>query len=62
MDGAHDMGGMHGFGPVVVEGGDEVFHEAWELRRPDLGRASSTTHLSDQLFHERAPPRVVVAH
>ena len=32
MDGVHDIGGMHGFGPVVVEGGDEVFHEAWEPR------------------------------
>jgi nitrile hydratase subunit beta len=32
MDGVHDMGGMHGFGPVVVEGGDEVFHEDWEAR------------------------------
>lgn len=32
MDGVHDMGGMHGFGPVVVEGGDEVFHEDWEPR------------------------------
>jgi nitrile hydratase len=32
MDGVHDMGGMHGFGAVVVEGGDEVFHEAWEPR------------------------------
>jgi nitrile hydratase subunit beta len=32
MDGVHDMGGMHGFGPVVVEGGDTVFHEEWEAR------------------------------
>jgi nitrile hydratase subunit beta len=32
MDGVHDMGGMHGFGPVVVGGGDEVFHEDWEPR------------------------------
>lgn len=32
MDGVHDMGGMHGFGPVVVEGGDEVFHGEWEAR------------------------------
>jgi nitrile hydratase beta subunit len=32
MDGVHDMGGMHGFGPVVVPGGDDVFHEAWEAR------------------------------
>ena len=26
------MGGMHGFGPVVVPGGDAVSHEPWELR------------------------------
>jgi nitrile hydratase subunit beta len=32
MDGVHDMGGMHGFGPVVVGGGEEVFHEDWEPR------------------------------
>jgi nitrile hydratase subunit beta len=32
MDGVHDMGGMHGFGPVVVEGGDEIFYEDWEAR------------------------------
>ena len=32
MDGAHDMGGMHGFGPVVREGDEPVFHEAWEGR------------------------------
>ncbi len=32
MDGVHDMGGMHGFGPIIVEGGDEVFHEDWEPR------------------------------
>ncbi|HEY6681487.1 MAG TPA: nitrile hydratase subunit beta [Propionibacteriaceae bacterium] len=32
MDGVHDMGGLHGFGPVVVEGSDEIFHEDWEVR------------------------------
>ena len=32
VDGAHDMGGMHGFGPVVVPGCDDVFHEPWERR------------------------------
>jgi nitrile hydratase beta subunit len=32
MDGVHDMGGVHGFGAVVVEGGDAVFHEEWEAR------------------------------
>jgi nitrile hydratase len=32
MDGAHDMGGMHGFGPVVAPGGELVYHEDWEAR------------------------------
>jgi nitrile hydratase subunit beta len=32
MDGVHDMGGMHGFEGVVVPGGGEVFHAAWEPR------------------------------
>jgi hypothetical protein len=30
MNGAHDMGGMHGFGPVVVEDDEPVFHADWE--------------------------------
>jgi nitrile hydratase beta subunit len=30
MNGIHDMGGMHGFGPVVAERDEPVFHEAWE--------------------------------
>jgi nitrile hydratase beta subunit len=32
MDGVHDMGGMHGFGPVVEPGGELAYHEGWELR------------------------------
>jgi nitrile hydratase subunit beta len=32
MDGIHDMGGMHGFGSVVVPGGDVPYHERWEPR------------------------------
>jgi nitrile hydratase len=32
VDGVHDMGGMHGFGPVVVPGGDEPYHARWEPR------------------------------
>jgi nitrile hydratase len=32
MDGVHDMGGLHGFGPVVVEDGEKVFHADWEAR------------------------------
>lgn len=32
MNGVHDMGGMHGFGPVEMEKDEPVFHEPWEGR------------------------------
>lgn len=32
MNGIHDMGGLHGFGRVVVEQDEPVFHERWEAR------------------------------
>jgi nitrile hydratase beta subunit len=32
MNGAHDLGGMHGFGPVVAEPNEPVFHADWERR------------------------------
>lgn len=32
MNGVHDMGGMHGMGPVVHEKDEPVFHEEWEGR------------------------------
>ncbi len=32
MNGAADMGGMHGFGPVVPEPNEPVFHGGWEKR------------------------------
>ena len=32
MNGAHDMGGMMGFGPVEAEKDEPVFHAAWEKR------------------------------
>jgi nitrile hydratase len=32
MNGAHDMGGMDGFGPVVAEPNEPVFHAEWERR------------------------------
>lgn len=30
MNGPHDLGGRHGFGPVVVEDDEPVFHFDWE--------------------------------
>jgi nitrile hydratase len=32
MNGAHDMGGMMGFGPVIPEKNEPVFHAPWERR------------------------------
>jgi nitrile hydratase subunit beta len=32
VDGIHDMGGMHGFGPIDAEAGEPVFHAPWEGR------------------------------
>jgi nitrile hydratase len=32
MNGVHDMGGMHGLGPVEIEPDEPVFHHAWERR------------------------------
>jgi nitrile hydratase len=32
MNGIHDMGGMHGMGPVVIEKDEPVFHTEWEAR------------------------------
>jgi len=32
MNGVHDMGGMHGMGPVEIERNEPVFHAEWERR------------------------------
>ncbi len=32
MDGPHDLGGAHGFGPVAIEPNEPVFHHEWERR------------------------------
>lgn len=32
MNGVHDMGGMHGFGPIERGEKEPVFHSAWESR------------------------------
>ncbi|MDP6690858.1 MAG: nitrile hydratase subunit beta [Alphaproteobacteria bacterium] len=39
MNGVHDMGGMHGLGPIKTESDDVVFHEEWEGRTLALARA-----------------------
>jgi len=39
MNGIHDMGGMHGLGPIQPEPSEPVFHEHWEARVFALQRA-----------------------
>jgi nitrile hydratase subunit beta len=39
MNGVHDMGGMHGFGPVEPEPNEPIFHSDWEARVLALNRA-----------------------
>jgi len=41
----HDMGGMHGFGPVEAEANEPVFHAPWERRVLALQRAMGFTRL-----------------
>jgi nitrile hydratase beta subunit len=43
MNGAHDMGGVHGFGAVEVEPDEPVFHAEWERRVFALTRAMGAT-------------------
>jgi len=42
MNGVHDMGGMHGMGPIAPEPNEPVFHEGWEARVYALNRAMGT--------------------
>jgi nitrile hydratase subunit beta len=60
MNGIHDMGGMDGFGPVVREPIEPVFHAAWERRMFALSLALPVSVLygDDHLRREteRLPP------
>lgn len=40
MNGVHDLGGMHGLGPIAPEADEPVFHAAWEGRMFGLFMAS----------------------
>jgi nitrile hydratase beta subunit len=58
MNGVHDMGGMDGFGPVVPEKNEPVFHAEWERRVVGLARAVMWRVNPDESRHaiERIPP------
>lgn len=65
MNGTHDMGGMHGFGPVVREADEPVFHGDWEKRVYGIMRAAMArgVYNIDEMRHgiERMPPAEYLA-
>jgi len=65
MNGVHDMGGMHGMGPIAREADEPVFHHAWERRVFALRLAASALGAwnLDQSRHigERMPPAQYLA-
>lgn len=58
MNGVHDMGGMHGVGPVAPEVDEPVFHHEWEGRVHAINLASPTRGNIDAGRHriELLPP------
>jgi nitrile hydratase subunit beta len=65
VNGVHDMGGMHGFGPVVREPNEPVFHGQWERRVFALNMAMSAWRKWNQdasrFSRERMPPAEYLA-
>jgi nitrile hydratase len=53
MNGVHDMGGMHGLGPVIPEPEGTVFHHTWEGRVHAVSLASPTRSNIDAGRHQR---------
>ena len=53
MNGVHDMGGMHGLGPIAPETDEPVFHHPWEGRVHALTMASPTRANIDAGRHQR---------
>lgn len=60
MNGVHDLGGMHGFGPVIRELDEPVFHADWERRvfAVSLALMGRRLHNIDEFRRaiERMPP------
>jgi nitrile hydratase len=62
MNGAHDMGGMMGFGPVEPEPGEPAFHAEWERRVFALTLAMGATGLWNLDTSRRARESLHPAH
>ena len=50
MDGIHDLGGKHGFGPVQLEKDEEQFHDEWEARARAIVMAMNRAPIELGLF------------
>ena len=65
MNGIHDMGGMHGFGPVLPEPNEPVFHAPWEGRlfavRAQVSRFGGNIDLRRSLIEQLPPARYLKA-
>ena len=61
MNGIHDLGGMHGFGPIQREEDEPVFHEAWEGRVFGMNLAQPA-RLEPQLGFRHTIERMDPAH
>ena len=53
MNGVHDLGGMHGMGPVAPEPDEAVFHHPWEARVHAMVIASPSRGNIDAGRHQR---------
>jgi nitrile hydratase len=59
VEGAHDLGGLDGFGPVVTPDGELTSHEPWELRAQ--GVAVFATRGTTRPWIERLDPVTYLA-
>jgi nitrile hydratase subunit beta len=53
MNGVHDMGGMHGMGPIEHEKNEPVFHEPWEGRVDAMTRVVRAGGVRQNLDNSR---------
>jgi len=56
MNGIHDMGGMHGMGPIQYEKNEPVYHAEWESRVDAMFQALRGKAGLSRPFRERIPP------
>jgi nitrile hydratase subunit beta len=64
MNGVHDMGGMDGFGPIVIEADEPVFHADWEGRMYAIALSVAAEFRNADEFRyaiERIPAPVYLA-